>query len=64
MTTSGLLSERYSKESKCSVSKLVNRTDEFNYFLDCFLLSGLGNFVVDCGVRARFGQFNFPFFPQ
>ena len=35
-------------KSKCSVSKLVNWTDELNYFLDCFMLSGLANFAVDC----------------
>ena len=37
-------------QSKCSVSKLDNWTDELNYFLDCFMLSGLGNFVVDCPI--------------
>ena len=30
------------------MSKLVNWTNELNYFLDCFLLSGVGNFVVHC----------------
>ena len=34
------------------MSKLVNWTDELNYFLDCFMLSHLGNFVVDCPIQS------------
>ena len=34
------------------MTKLVNRTDELNYFLDCFILSGLGNFVVNCPIKS------------
>ena len=32
------------------MSKLVNWRDELNYFLDRFMLSGLGNFGVDCPI--------------
>ena len=34
------------------MSKLVNWTDELNYFLDCFILSDLGNFVLDCPIES------------
>ena len=30
----------------------MNCTDELNYFLDCFMLFGLGNFVVDCPIQS------------
>ena len=30
----------------------MNWTDELNYFLDCFMLSGLRNFVVDCSIQS------------
>ena len=30
----------------------MNWTDELNYFLDCFMLSGLGNFRVDCPLSS------------
>ena len=34
------------------MSKLVNWRDELNYFLDRFMLFGLGNFGVDCPILS------------
>ena len=38
----------------------MNWKDELNYFLDCFVLSGLGSFVVDCPIKSTSSSSVFP----